>query len=290
MRIVLENEYGCFEMGGGSHASARIISAAGFGVVGKEVETATFEGQAGRTTTSVRDVERTITLSIDFNGGQHEIERLYRIIYYPVDILCFFGDGRRRKIRGRLIDSTDYEQIIYHKLQSAVLQFVCDDPYFHDFGSTVIKIATHIDLFPNVIEGNVWYVQLPAVATSIEKTVTVNNRGVTMLYPVIKIRSNKSANDSPDDYGVTVKNLTTYKKITLNYNLSAEETITMNLPERKIISNINGNITNYISNDTVLSDFFLKVGENDINISSLNINDNISGEIEFTNNYIAAVI
>lgn len=289
MRIILKNEYGEFEMGG-RKSSAHIIAASGFGIAGKEAKTVTFEGQAGRTTTNIRDIERTITLSIEFNGGRREIERLYNIIYYPVDILCYFGEGQRRKIRGRILNSTDPESIIYRRLQTAVLQFSCDDPYFHDIHNTVIKIATPVDKLPNLLEDGAWYVSLPAVATETEKTVSVKNRGNTVLYPVIRLYSHKTADDSPENYGITVTNSTTGKAITLEYNLSVGEIITIDLPERKVISNIGGNITHCISDDTVLSEFFLQIGENLVTVDSINASDRVSAEIEFTNNYVAAVI
>ena len=60
--------------------------------------------------------------------------------------------------------------------------------------------------------------------------------------------------------------------------------------EDKISSNIAGNIINYISDDTVLSDFVLQLGDNRITCENLTGSGNISAIIEYTNNYAMAVI
>lgn len=289
MKIVLKNEYGSFEIGGGNHPVASLRAKSGFGIVGKEAETITFAGQPGKVTTNIRDVERIITLSIDFYGDPDAVEKLYRIIQYPVKIMCFFG-SKRKQIEGRVLESTEIENIIYHKWQSIVLQFVCDNPYFNDFTNNVVDIATPIPMLPNLNEDGEWFISLPAVATSIDKTSIINNRSDVIVYPTIMLYSHKEADDTPESYGLIIKNITTNATIRLNYNLSVNEEITIDLPGRKIKSNINGNITGTISDDTVLGEFYLIVGRNEIAIESLNRLDNVSGKVKYSNNYISAVI
>ena len=289
MKIILKNKYGEFIMGGGSHPRARIINIDGLGLMAREVNSITFEGQPGVTTTSSRDLQRTITISLDFYGGEHEVEKLYRIIYEPVEILCFFGE-KRRKITGRCINACDVSSIIYREWQTVVLQFCCDNPYFCDFKNNVIKIATPKDMLPNTFLDGEWYISLPAIATAIDNTVQVENRGSTIIYPVIRLYSHKQEADSPESFGLAIKNLTTGKSIWINYNLSKEEVITIDLLKRKIKSNISGDITNKISDDTVLGDFFLTTGANQLRVESLNANDLLSAEVEFTNNYVAVVM
>lgn len=290
MRIALRNEFGSFEMGGGSHPSARLIEITGLGVPAKENTTIVFEGQPGQTLTESRDIERTITMSFDFYGDERTVQKLYRIIYKPVTIYFYLNNGERRKIVGHCTQSTDITKIIYHKWQSIVLQFICYDPYFHNVTNTVLKIAKPVNKLPNVNEDGRWFIELPVVATEINKTVVAINSGETILYPIIKIYSNKTENDNPEAYGIVISNETTGNSITLDYNLSVNEIITVDIPQRKIDSNINGDITNYISDNTVLSAFFLDIGENNITIDNPNPDDNMYGEIEFTNNYIAVVI
>lgn len=289
MRIVLKNEMGSFEIGEGSRIGANLIEAEGFGVPSKEITSVVFEGQPGRTETASRDTERTITLSLDFYGGVKEIQKLYKIIYRPVDIICFLGE-ERRKTRGRCTNATDIQNIIYHRLQSAVLQFICGDPYFHDLKNIRVPIASTKDKLPNLSEGGVWYVNLPAIATERTNDTVITNRGDTRVYPVIYIENRKTENDSPQVYGITVTNETTGKTIKLEYNIRAGEIVAIDIPHRKITGSITGNITESISDDTVLGDFFIDTGQNKISVQSLNLNDDITAEIEYTNNYVTAVI
>ena len=289
MRIVLENEYGKFEMGGGTHPVARIQEKSGFGLVDKEATTVTFSGQAGRTTTDIRDTERTITLLIDFYGEPGKVEKLYSILHYPVNIKCFFG-ARRRQISGRILNATEIEEIIYHRWQSLALQFVCDNPYFTDFEDNIIELAKPVNHLPNVIEDGKWYIALPVVATTIDAISKVDNRGNIKTYPVVSIFSAKITNNTPEVYGITVKNITTGKKIHLEYNISVSEVITVDIPKRKITSNMYGDITNKISDDTVLSEFYLDIGINEIQITSLSSEDRISGRLVYKNNYVSAVM
>lgn len=289
MKIVLKNECGEFEIGGGSNPKARLLETAGLGLPGKEIQSVTFEEQSGRTTTGSRDVERTITLSIDFFGDVFEMERLYRILHKPVELQFFVG-MKRRRISGRCVSSTDIETIIYHRWNKAVLQFVCDDPYFHDFVPIEAAISANEDRFPNVNTDGEWYIQLPAVATVRHSVATITNRGDTILYPVIHLQNNKTVNTLADEYGITLTNATTGKVITLNYDITAGEEVTIDLSKRKIYSSTNGNITNCISDDTVLSDFYLDIGDNVISVDSANISDNIFAVAEYSNNYVAVVI
>ena len=89
---------------------------------------------------------------------------------------------------------------------------------------------------------------------------------------------------------MVIKNETSGKSVSVKYNLKANDTVTVDLIKRKIESSISGDITNYISDDTVLGDFKLLLGENYITVESKNANDNMYAEIEYTNNYIGAVI
>ncbi len=288
MKIILKNKHGEFEMGGGSHPTARIIKIEGLGIPSKEVTAVSFSGAPGRVTENTRDLWRTITISLDFYGGREEADRLYRIIYEPTEILCYFGNVRRR-ILARLINSTEITGIIYRRWQRAVLQFVCDDPYFHDFTNTVVSLSTPKDLWPNSFSGG-WEIELPSVATAISNTSVIVNRGSTRLYPTIRLFCKKPYDGDSQEFGIVLKNHTTKKEIELLYNPQNNEVITIDLESRRIVSSISGNITACISDATRLSDFYLEVGNNRLELIRKNAGDLISAEAEFTNNYITAVI
>lgn len=290
MKVIIKNKYGSFEMGGGYHRIANIKNISGLGPPIKEASTVTFAGQPGHITEKTRDLSRTITISCDFVGGQQEIERLYKILYYPVELWFTFG-SRRRKINGICINPEDIESIIYQRKYSLVMQFVCDNPYFNDFYSTNIDVFQRANQFPNVLDGENWYIQLPAVATERTVTASIYNKGETIIYPIIHIYNfaPTTASDT-GKYGIVITNDTNNAKIILNYNPQPGEEITVDLPKRKIHSSINGVITNKISDDTVLSDFVLDLGENILSCTNLSGTGDISVIVEYTNNYAMAVI
>lgn len=290
MKMIIKNEFGSFELGGGNNSLARIQSIVGLGLPTKEVERVNFSGQPGQSTKSVRDMSRTITVSFDFNGGQQEIERLYKILYRPVELLFIFGT-RRRKISARCINPQEVESIIYQKLYECAIQFVCDNPYFNDFYNTKIAVFNRTDQFPNISEDGKWYVQLPAVATVRTITANILNSGEIEVYPIIHIYNTASQIALLSDFsGIVITNETTGAKIELDYSPADSEEITINLALRKITSNIAGNIINYISDDTVLSDFVLKLGDNKITCENLTGSGNLSAIVEYTNNYAMAVL
>ena len=287
MQIKLQNEFGSFEIGGGSHPIARLIEITGIGIPAKEDKSITFEGQAGSTLTNIRDTTRTITMSFDFYGDEREVEKLYRIIYRAVTMTFYLGN-RRRKIDCVCKVATEIEKIIYHKWQKIVLQFFCYDPYFYDVCDTKYPVSKVTDQLPNLNENTEWYIQLPAIATVRTNYTMVKNQGDIEIHPVITLKSNQEITLLSEDNYVVLRNLTTGKVLTLNYAMATNEVIKIDLPNRAITSNVNGDITNYISSDTVLGDFILQLGNNEIEIESTD--NNIFAVIEYSNKYVSVVI
>ena len=282
MIIVLKNELGRFEVGGGKHPKARLQEITGLGIPAKENKTIVFEGQPGQTLKQSRDLERTITMSFDFFGDERTVRELYKIIYEPVTIYFYLSNGEQRKIVGHCTKNTDIKNIIYHQWQSIALQFVCYDPYFYDFYDASQAISENFDQWPNNITDGVWDIVIPSIATLRSNNSSVYVNGDVKVYPVITIQALQK-NEQP----IALINNTTGKRITLNYNISEGEVVTVNLPTRVIESNINGNITNCISDDTVLGDFYLLRGSNDIAVATTG---NIFVVVRFSNKYMSVVI
>lgn len=287
MQVILKNDYG--ELIIGCNGKAKLINIDGLSIPQKETQTVSYSGQAGQTTLSVRDMPRAITLTVDFKGRQDDILRLYRMIYNKVDITILSGDVRR-KTSGLCVNPSDVENIIYHRMYKAVLQFVCDDPYFHDISETRFDINRRKDMFPNLLENGTYYVSLPAVATVRTNATGITNNGAVKVYPIIEIYNNTADEVSSTTTGLTIQNTTTGAVIEIERDMKPSEQITIDLPHRKIISSIDGNITNYISDNTVLSEFYLEVDNNDINVENKNSLQETVTIVRFNNNYESAVI
>lgn len=288
MLITLKNEFGTFEIGGGNHKTARLIEITGLGLAGKEVTSVVFPSQAGHTVKKFRDSERTVTMSFDFYGEPHIAERLYKILYRPLDICINRGDGVRRKIYAYISEACGAENIIFHKWQKIALQFICPSPYFTDTFETVKNIGGFEDKFPNSYEGSEWKISLPAVATERRTRRKIQNYGDIKVYPVFEIK-NYGGNSQSENHTVTIKNHTTQKQITVTAQIFSSTTVIIDVPKRKIT--LNGNlITDSLSDASVLSDMYLALGENDIEILTNDANDIISADIKYENNYAAVVI
>lgn len=287
MQIILKNEYG--EMKIGRNGEAKLLKINGLGLPEKETQTINFSGQPGQTTVAVRDRPRTITMSIDFYGNADAALRLYRILYHEVEITILSGTIRR-KIKGRCISQTDIESIIFHNMYKTTVQFICDDPYFHDVFDTEISINVREDKFPNLLENGAWYINLPAVSTQRTNIAGVLNRGGVNVYPVIKIYNNTLDSTTGTSSGVEIKNNTTGAIIEIVRDMKPGENITVDLPNRTIFSSIDGSIINYISDNTVLSSFYLIPGNNNVEINNKNTLQETTSVIVYNNNYEAAII
>lgn len=287
MQIILENNYGRFIIG--KNGDAKLLNISGLGIPQKEIQTVTYSGQAGQTTLSMRDMPRAITITMDFYGSQDEILKLYRMIYHNVDIIILSGNIRR-KITGLCINQSDIESIIYHKMCKAAFQFVCDDPYFHDITETKVVLNRRTDKLPNLYENSKYYVNLPTIATERTNAAGVINNGAANVYPIIEIYNNTPDVVSDTETGLIISSNVIESKITIDRDMKPSEKITIDLPNRKIISNVDGNIINDISDDTKLSDFFLIPGNNYITVKNKNSQQDTMTIIRFNNNYEAAVI
>lgn len=290
MRIELLNKYGRLEIGGGAHPSARLLQIKGIGIPAKEPEAIVFAGQPGQVYQSIRDMPRTITMQFEFFGGPQQLEQINRMIYEELEIRISCG-AYRRKIKGICINPEEIEGIIYHSWYRLVLQLVCNNPYFNDFNDTRVVISRRKDLFPNLLEDDVWKIALPAAATERIQKTDIVNYGLINIYPVITVYNNPASEAAVlSEGGLEIYNETTGKRIALNYELSTGEELTVDLPARRIISNLSGVITNCISDDTVLSDFYLVPGENTVSVTNYNTASEIAAVLRYNNYYASAVI
>lgn len=288
MRIVLKNEHGSFVCCGvRDKGTGRLQAVEGLGTLEKEINSVTFATAAGFSIESTRDMERTITLTADFYADPREVQRLYRIIYNPVEIYIY-ADGIRRKISGIVARATEADKIIYHRWQAITLQIICPDPYFGDFENTVLPIATHEDKLPNVNDAGTWYISLPTVATVSHASRTIQNFGDVRLYPKICVSGISGLTE--DNSYMEITNKANGAKVRLKRAFADDDTVTIDIPRRRILSATDGNITASMSDDTVLGGFCLELGENVIELACSNPSEVPYAEIEYNNKYAAVVI
>ena len=296
MRLVLTNKRGTFEIGGGNHPTARLLEIEGLSPPEKDLETEACEGGAGDYIKHMRDKSRTMTMSFDFYGVEDDVYKLYRILAQPLEMRFFIG-SIRRKISAICINQTEIESIIYHRLQKIVLQFYCANPYFHSLAPKRYPVAKRTDLFPNVVlddgKQGISLIVRNGIATVKETTTIVKNEGDTVVYPTIEVVNNSVQNTTSGiSCSVVVKNVTTGKSMTISYNPAQGEKITFDAADRKITSNVNGNITGKITDDTFLSEMYLDFGDNEIEITATagNTEYELASVCYVDNNYGAVMI
>lgn len=279
MRLIYKSKGGTVEMGGCNNPLIKITQMTGFSIPAKEYETVTFATENGVTTTGEKDIARTITVTGDLYGGQYEIMQALKAFYYAGELYCDFG-LIRRKIACKCINLEDMERNRNCGINTFTIQFQCDYPYFSDWYDTTHSLAGYKNLVTESFE-------LPCVFTRMLQEGKVNNDGDKIIFPIINI----SADTDPfDDTAIlTVKNRTTDASIKIGHVMKKGEVVTIDLATRQIESSLEGRITNHITDDTVLSDFYIDLGENDLEFSTSDTQQPLTAEITYNKIYIMAV-
>ena len=92
-----------------------------------------------------------------------------------------------------------------------------------------------------------------------------------------------------EEQGVTVINKTTGESIKLCIYLLKDEAIEIDIENRKITSNMRGNMIKHISEDTFLHKFKLLQGANHLKVISNNANEQINAVCRYRCRYIEGV-
>ncbi len=284
-RIIFENELGALSMGGGSHPSMNVTDISGFSNPKKELKTAVFGSGPGSVTTSARDTARTLTVAGTFRGLPLEVRKIYDILSCE-GILSVYFHRLKRQIKCRCVDGDEFTRISKDGFYRFALQFLADSPYFSDCEETYIPIFSRINKVKTTFT-------LPCVFTERICRVTVHNSGDIAVFPAIFVRGASSAENlaalQSEEHGVLITNQTSGGKIHLKHTVRCGETVTIDVKNRKIRSDIAGNITNKISDDTVLSSFFLGLGDNVISVDNYDTDTELSAQLTFKNEYRTAV-
>lgn len=258
----------------------RIKELDGFGLPAKRYDTVDYANQPGITTTGSKDLARTLTITCDIKGGQRERNAVLRAFYYPGTLFCKFGNTKR-KIDCKCSNMSDIELRGRSDISTFTVQLQCDWPYFEEW----FNITQVISDCKNTITGTTF--TLPCVFSEYLKSGTVENLGDLMVYPTIKIKTLEDT--TSDNSYIIFKNDSTGNKIKFKHSLRKGDVVTINVPERKIISSKSGNIINTLTDDSDLGGIYLQKGKNkisfDIDGADLQL---LHSTITFNPNYIMA--
>lgn len=280
MKLVYKSAGGTVEMGGGNHPNINILKGmSGFGLPSKSYDEIRFAGENGVTTTGSSDLKRTITIPMNIKGDQKFKISVLEAFYHPGELYCYFGDIQR-KISCKLSNSEEPEELFKSGINKFTVQFEADYPYFSDFEDTVIDLSS----FENHISDEF---SLPCVFTELKQSGVAYNNGNKPCYGVITLTSKYEPADSSTL--ITVSNTTTGKNLHINHTLRKNESVEIDLRTRRIVSSISGRITNSITDDSEMSDFYLKLGKNTISFSGSGASQPVTATLKYNNLYLMAL-
>ena len=283
IHLQYKNERGIIHMSNRPTDVWRILSITGLGYPSREFSTISYYGVDGQQTVNTRLTSRSITVSGDiqnFGSMQHEVSRAIEILHFPGTLTVSAGGRRRRTLcRCASFENTDRNRVA----EKFIIQLIADDPNFYDETLTKQNIFGERDL----IEGSF---TLPCVFTERINESVVVNRGYTNLEPVIKIYSKDAVTSVfSDQIGVEIKNITTNQMLKIEKETQNGEVITIDVKNRIVTSNMAGDITNLLSSDSFLDQFYFVPGPNEIITLSYNTGQNITAACEYYNTYLEAV-
>lgn len=288
--LKLYNDFGCINMGKSYNYKIRNIS--GLEAVNKSFNVITYSEEDGQETQSFVTGSRAITIAgtIKAKGGilLEDLKRsMLRIMHHLPLSLEVHTHRVSRKIK---VNQVVYEagDTFGNLFAEFTMQLICDKPWFHDLNPTVIDMSEYIDLITPTAGG---IVDLPAVwSTRGTSNMKIINSGDEISRPTIRMFAIRSLLDTPEgDTHITLKNASTNQFITLeNYKPVPGETISIDTYDRTVVSSVNGRIDKWLSDDSFLSDFWLKLGDNIVSIENTNTDINFATQLEYENNYAEA--
>lgn len=273
-KIIYQNGRGSIRFfGGDACKNINLVSVEGVGLPTPEYQTVIFANENGVTQAGKRDLPRTVTMSGDVKGGRQERLRMNRVLHEDGELLFLF-DGVQRKLNCKCTRPPEF----VHQgggIFSFTIQFQADYPYFTDFKQV------HAPLYKTINNVTDTFT-LPCVFTSRISRTDVLNNGDKYVYPTIYIEVTGASADAGT---LQIINHTTGAQIKINRQFADGETVTVDLKTRRITSGTGGNITNAISDDTVLSAFYLQPGENNIEFISSVSGQTVNAAAVFDNEY-----
>lgn len=257
----------------------KVLSVLGLGLPERKFEKVQYADSHGQETLSVTDEPRTITVSLDLimkEGLGRELSRMSKILYYPGKFMVR-SEGKTRLISCRCTEWEEVERTpVFAKI---VLQFVCDDPAFLEEHERKKAVFERIDKINSPF-------LLPMVFTERTTEKDIFNSGDLPIQPIFIIKSLQKGTE-----GIRIINTDPFGKeqtFSLTVPLEKDEELCINFPERRVESNLRGNMIHLISDDTFLHSFVLEQGCNHIKVIP-GVGGDLSVICRFTPKYLEGI-
>ncbi len=281
MTLTYKNNYGTVTMYGNGEGSIHICAIEGLGVVANEYNAASYTGQNGQKTLSARALPRSITLSLEVTGENinSTLREALRVLSRE-GVLYITDTDLNRRIFCNQVQIPDVERILKGRITTLAVQFVCDNPYFEDGEDTVLPLYSREKLLASPFA-------LPCMFGKITTGAEIKNSGDEVAEPQISIYCTNAFSGAES---IIISNITTGRQICLEYALQSDDTVLIDVKNRRITSSKSGNLLNYLSDNTFLGDFVLERGVNLIEVDLGDVTSGFTIECRYTNHYREAVI
>ena len=203
---------------------------------------------------------RTITISGDISvKAQKALPMHLAAKILNADGELSLQTGRKaRRLNVRTLSFEVQERKMAYK--TFVLQLESDNPYFWGPAPLSYSVFSRQNLLKSTFT-------LPCVFSRRNMSATVINNGDAECEPVLTIFKPEQSEVLESDT-LIIKNEANGAVITLNHIMQPGETVTVDIPNRTIVSDSSGSILQEISDDTVLSAFVLLTGKNQVSCVS----------------------
>lgn len=270
-----------------------ILALEGLGTPQKTYNMLEYVGYDGIFTTNSKRTSRTINIKFDIGGKSRvqDLRHIMRVFDIGGTLYLQCGDIRRKIAVSQInVDEPEDHTVI----STVTAQFICDSPFFNDWEERQVSCYEVINNIK--YQDNAWNLSTPTVWGELRNDKIINIDSDCETEPIFEIRvTGTTSNGGGFEILRVSDNSDIIQRLSFNYDTQDSETITINLDGRNAIghryaiSDKNGSILNYRSDDTSLSNFKLVPGKNRIVVKNNNLNSRLNVIMRYNNNYAEAV-
>lgn len=278
-KLTFKNPLSEVSMFGGGNYPIRLTKLEGLEFVSKSYVSVKYSGTDGINTISQTHNERIISGNGDiFLFSEQEVNKILNVFAEP-GTLFVTKNGITRKINYKP-GEFDIARKNGHCFVFT-FQVICDNPCFEGMYPHSVNIYER----RNKVSGNV---TLPCVFTERFTCVTVLNKGQKKAEPVISVVFLEDA-EGVENNGFIIKNISTGQRLKFLSTVKEHKTVTVDIANRKVVSESGEDLLKYLSDDSYLSDFCMEAGVNRFEFENLNKSENLLANISYTPLYLGVL-
>lgn len=278
MKMTYKNDFGTVDMFGEGGEGFCICDIDGLELLGKERSLVRFYNTDGYQESSSFFGQRVITVSGDIKTNDYEnIENAIRILSKPGTLRI---DTKRCSREITVNDVTFKTERRNGMYKTFCVQMTCDNPHFTDCNDITKGVYYRNNLITDETV-------LPAMFTERSFGGIIENTGDVECEPKIIV---ECLENSSEDGSLIIENKTAGTKIVINYKVKKDEVITVDIPNRVITSNVEGDITNCLDPESYLCDIYLLCGGNEFDVTATAGNRNCDVYLVYRNKYTGMVV